>query len=146
VLDKDKFENKSEEKSTASIRPQEFSWHGLVPGKSTVSEAIEILGTVEQEVEFANGKWFEFVNQTVQVIVLDDDMTRIAKIRVLADFPEKQFMPTTLDEVEQIYGPFQQTQIDEFAVITYERPGLRVACRLFGNPQLVKWLEFYPAC
>jgi len=121
--------------------PQD-GWNDLVPGVSKLTDAIDKFGNYEAQVKFVNGIWYEFANKTVQVVLLDNETT-IYKIRVSAGFPDKTLLPMNIKDVEQIYGPVIQIEVDEFGTVTYERPGLRVACRLFDNPQPVKWLEFY---
>ncbi len=136
-------DNLSEESGKSTWHPHD-GWNGLVPGISKVSDAIARFGSAKGEVEFGNGKWLEFVDKSVQVVILNRDPETIAKIRILATFPDKNLVPIDIDGIKKIFGDVKEIEVDEFAMVTYERPGLRVACHYFEDPQPVEWIEFYP--
>jgi len=136
--------NRSSKRSTSSPRQIADGWNGIVPGVSQVKDAIAKLGPIEGEDKFANGKWLQFANKNVQLVVLDNDPNTIVKIRVFPGYSDKDLAPANIDAMQKVYGPLEQTDLDEFGVLTYERSGLRAACDFFGNPHPVKWIEFYP--
>lgn len=136
-------DNLSKSSQSSNWHPKD-GWNGLVPGSSKVDDAIAKFGQPEGEVEFANGKWFEFVNKSVQVVILNRDPETIAKIRLLAEFPDKNLVPENINGIERIYGAVKKIDLDELSTITYARPGLRVACYFFQKPHPVEWLEFFP--
>ena len=68
----------------------------------------------------------------------------IGVAKELATKKIEELKPTNVNDLEKIVGPLKQTDVDELATITLERLGLRVEAELFGDPQLIRWIEFYP--
>ena len=121
---------------------QQDGWNNLVPGISTLADAITKFGDYENQVKFVNAVMYEFIDRSIQVVVLNDQQP-IYKIRIMSTFPDKDLMPKNIDDLQNVYGCLIKTNIDELATVTYEGSGLRATCSLFDKPQLVKWLEFY---
>jgi hypothetical protein len=133
--------NSNNTSTTSSWCPRD-GWNGLVPGVSKLSDAVNRFGKADSEIQFVNAKCYEFANKMVQVVLLNNEST-LYKIRVFAEFPDKNLLPANIHDFEQVYGVMVQTEVDELATVTYEGDGLRVACQMFDNPQTVKWAEFY---
>ena len=116
-------------------------WHSLVPGISELKDAIKQLGPVEGERRVTNGKQYEFVDGSVQILVLNNE-TKIAKIRVSADYPNRELVPSDIDEVHRTFGFLEQTDADESGTLTFSAPGIRLACDAYSDPHAVEWIEF----
>lgn len=124
-----------------SWRPGD-GWLGLIPGVSMLAQVVNQFGAIDSQGQYLNAHWYEFVDHSLRITILDDQKA-ITIIRITSEFPKKEFIPATLDEAKKVFADLMQTNIDEFCTATYESTGVRVACELFGNPQKVKWIEFY---
>lgn len=116
-------------------------WNGLIPGFSELKDALKILGASESESRVTNGKQFEFAKGAVQILVLNNE-TKIAKIRVSADYPDKALVPSDIDEVQVHFGFLEQTDCDESGTLIFSAPGIRLACDAFSDPHAIEWIEF----
>jgi hypothetical protein len=116
-------------------------WNSLVPGVSELKDAIKQLGPVDCERRVTNGRQYEFADGTVQILVLNNE-TKIAKIRVSADYPDKELVPGDIDQVQQNFGFLEQTDVDESGTLTFSAPGLRLACDAYSDPHALEWIEF----
>jgi hypothetical protein len=116
-------------------------WNSLVPGVSELKDAIKILGPVDCERRVTNGKQYEFADGTVHVLVLNNE-TKIAKIRVMADYPNSALVPRDIDQVQQTIGFLEQTDVDESGTLTFSAPGIRLTCDAYSDPHAVEWIEF----
>jgi hypothetical protein len=116
-------------------------WNGLVPGVSELKDAIKQLGPSASESRVTNGKQYEFAKGTVQILVLNNE-TKIAKIRVLPDYPDKELVPGDIDQAQENFGFLEQTDFDESGTLTFSAPGIRLACDAFSDPHAIEWIEF----
>jgi hypothetical protein len=116
-------------------------WNGLLPGFSELKDAVKILGDFENESRVSNGKQYEFANGTVQVLVLNSE-SKIAKIRVLSDYPNKEYLPSDIDQAHHYFGFLEQTDFDESGTLIFSAPGVRLACDAFADPHTIEWIEF----
>jgi hypothetical protein len=135
----------SPEKQEFSQRQPADSWLGIIPGVNKLDDAKAKWGPISRSGRLANATWHEFVDNTIQVLILDRDAEQeiITRIRVKADCPIKDSIPQTLAQARKTFAALKKTSIDELGTVMYECPGLRIVCELFGKPAKVKWIEFY---
>jgi hypothetical protein len=120
-------------------------WLGIVPGVSTLQQAIAKFGLPETNHRLANGTCYLFANKKIEATVLDSDkQSNISLLRILSDCPYQDSIPETIAKARTIFGPLRQTNVGESSMVTFERPGVRIGCELYGNPPKIKCLEFYP--
>ena len=136
----------SPEEQRSILRQPADGWLGIIPGVNKLGDAKTKWGQISRRGHLTNATWYEFVGNTIQILVLDRDTEQeiIARIRIKADCPIKDSIPFTLVQARKTFAELKRNSVDELGIVTYERPGLRVACESFGNPAKVKWIEFYP--
>jgi len=121
-----------------------IGWLGIVPGKSLLQEIIDKFGQPDESWRMSNATSYLFASKTIEVSVLDSAKQPIVcRMRILTGYNRENAIPKSLEEAEKTFGSLQQTEITESSIALFERPGVRVACELFGDPPKIKWIEFY---
>jgi hypothetical protein len=128
--------------TTPSVSEQ-WAWQDLVPGISSIEDAVAKLGSISSSTKYVNATCHSFCNGAVEIITLDGESI-IANLRILAGFAGKDGFPSSLDDTEALFGPLRRTGMDEFGTVFYEKPGMRIACEFLTSPQKIKSVELYP--
>lgn len=122
-------------------RPDD-GWNGLIPGRSTLPQAIQLLGQPTNRSTLANAESFEFLAGSVRVCIMDDQPF-ISKIWVSRDINDSRLVPNTIEEARRTYGALKATRRDQLVGVIFERPGLRIACNPSSSPERIEWIEVY---
>lgn len=121
-------------------RPDD-GWYGIIPGRSTLAQAIQLLGQPTKKASLANAESFEFLAGIVRVSILDDQ-PYISKIWISRDINDPRLVPTTIEEARRLFGTLKATRRDQLVGIIFERPGMRIACNP-SSPERIEWMEVY---
>lgn len=123
----------------------QLSWHNLVPGTSTVDDAIAELGTFAGSSRFINGVSFDFLDGLVRVYRLDGAAV-IHKIRISGElrsyFPQFD-VPADVDQLTSLFPELSVVDISPEGEMKMESAGIRVILDANSEPQKVQWLEIW---
>lgn len=119
----------------------EFGWNGLVPGQSTLDEAIERLGQPESYSALVGAECYHFCDGAIRITTPLNDRT-ISRIWISALMADIAGMPRTIEDARVKYGQIDIAAMPRIGKVVFARPGLTIACDSSKKPEAVVWIEF----
>ncbi|MBS1957782.1 MAG: hypothetical protein JST89_26590 [Cyanobacteria bacterium SZAS-4] len=139
--------NSSSEKSTSAVQWQpEDGWLGIMPGKTSIKDAINRLGGTCETSEMANGFSFDFQDGLIRVTTIEHQGT-ISKIWIsgkLAETNLKGLIPANLKSATESFAGLSRMKSDSHNADIYEAPGVRLAIASGNDNGSLMWIEFIP--
>lgn len=130
----------------ASIERSGWRWTdglcGLIPGVSTLADAMARFGTISNTSELANGTTYDFLNGALRVTILEGAAT--IRTIVLQQKPEtSHVVPPDIVSAMSQFGKLSATRLDRFEGVVFERPGMRIICDPALSPERVLRIEIF---
>jgi hypothetical protein len=113
----------------------QVGWHGLKPGKSSLSDAEKMLGKKAFDKTY---RCYTFWNNEVNVSC--DPKTHIIERIGIAPVAHDARVPRTIAEAEKLFGAIPMTQIRKSGGRLWEKKGLWIAGQ---EPGVITGLEMY---
>lgn len=119
-------------------------WNGIVPGKSTLTDAIKRFGKAKADIKGPGETQYYLVNAPVRLWVKDDKKKTIEAIEV---YVSKEFAPQTpvnVRDAKVMYAPIKMVRTMEGCTIDnrLKRPGLSMDVEYDGDKARVRTLFF----
>ena len=119
------------------------SWNGLIPGVSTIHDAVKLLGQPSSTGDFVNGKSYDFVEGYVRITILRSQEV-ISKIRLSRPSGNQPtIVPSDLLELTSVYGEINVIGVKPGEGLQLEAPGIRALADPSSQPEKVIWLEIF---
>lgn len=116
-------------------------WNGLIPGQSSLEDAIALLGQPASRFSVVGGECTHFWSGAIRITVLHGKTT-ISKIWISATAGKQAGIPEGLEEVQRRFGPVEMREEPQIGQRLYTGTGLKVACDPSRKPERVIWIEF----
>jgi|GEM_PF-4357428 hypothetical protein len=132
----------------ASLVQKEWSpeqgWLGVVPGVTTIKEAVNKLGGVCETAEMANGFSFDFRDGLIRMTSIEQQGT-ISKLWISGELAEQGIIPGSLKYAKSMFSNLRLVRHDSSNAEIYESDGIRLAAVTGNDDASVIWMEFFPA-
>lgn len=119
-----------------------FEWRGILPGKTTLADAIARLGRPEGQDRSLNATTYRFDGGRIRLTVIDGQEA-IGKVRLDGKLAGEGAIPGDIDAATSQLGPLKLTRRDRLDGLIFERPFVRVACDENPQPERVRWIEYF---
>lgn len=128
----------------SSIRwnPEE-GWLGVVPGRTSIKDAIDKLGGTCETCEMANGFSFDFHDGLIRVTTIEQQGT-ISKIWISGKLADKGLVPANLKSATESFAGLSRLKSDSHNADIYEAHGVRLAIASGSDNGSLMWIEFIP--
>lgn len=118
-------------------------WLGVVPGLTTIKDAINELGGICETAEMANGFSFDFKDGLIRVTAIEQQ-GKISKLWISGKLAEQGVIPHSLKTAQRVFPNLLRKGQDPTNADIYEGPGLRLATASGSDDGDVIWIEFFP--
>ncbi len=118
-------------------------WLGVVPGITSIRDAINGLGGTCETAEMANGFSFDFKDGLIRVTAIEQHGT-ISKLWISGQLGRQGVIPSSLKAAQEIFPSLRLIGHDPFNADVYETPGVRLAAASGRDDGDVVWIEFLP--
>jgi hypothetical protein len=123
-------------------RPEQ-GWLGVVPGQTSIKDAIDRLGGICETAEMANGFSFDFRDGLIRVTSPQQQGT-ISKLWISGVLAEQGIIPGSLKYAKSMFPNLHFVRHDSTNAEIYESPGIRLAASTGNEDADVMWIEFFP--
>lgn len=117
-------------------------WLGVVPGITSIKDAVNKLGGICETAEMANGFSFDFKDGLIRVTSLEQQGT-ISKLWISGKLAGQNTIPGTLAGARNIFPGLRHAGNDATNAAIYECSSLRLAATPGEDGQII-WIEFFP--
>lgn len=121
----------------------EHGWLGVVPGVTTIKDAINKLGGICETAEMANGFSFDFRDGLIRVTSIEQQGT-ISKLWISGQLADLGIIPGTLKFAQSMFPNLNYVRHDSSNAEIYESEGIRLAAATGSDNANVIWIEFFP--
>ena len=119
-------------------------WLGVVPGVTSIRDAINGLGGTCETAEMANGFSFDFKDGLIRVTTIEQHGT-ISKLWISGKLAQQGIIPGSLKSAQNIFANLRMIGHDPSNSDIYETRGVRLAAASGVDNGDVVWIEFLPA-
>jgi len=125
-------------------RPDD-GWLGIVPGVTTVKEAVDKLGGIGEASEMSNGISFDFRSGLIRVTCIEQKSS-ISKIWISGQLAEEGSIPRSLKCAQSLFPGLHMVGHDASNAAIYEAAGVRLATPTNTDDADILWIEFFAVC
>jgi hypothetical protein len=117
-------------------------WQGLIPGISSLDEAVKLLGPSSNRSELSNGIIYDFQTGFIRITILEGE-EKIARIWVSAAASQPFTVPDCADTAAKQFGNLIVRSVNHQSGVIMERPGMRICCDPMTENLRIKWMEIF---
>ena len=128
--------------SLSAWRPGQ-GWLGVIPGKTSIKDAINGLGGTCETAEMANGFSFDFMDGLIRVTAIEQQAT-ISKLWISGRLASAGIIPGSLKSAQNVFSNLLRVGRDPFNADIYESEGVRLAAASGSDDGDLVWIEFLP--
>ncbi len=118
-------------------------WLGVVPGVTSIRDAINSLGGTCETAEMANGFSFDFKDGLIRVTTIELNGT-ISKLWISGQLSVQGVIPRSLKAAQEFFPNLRMIGHDPFNCDVYETRGVRLAAASGSDDGELVWIEFLP--
>jgi len=116
-------------------------WCGVVPGKTSIKDAINRLGGSCEMSEMANGFSFDFKQGLIRVTTIEQQGV-VSKIWISGELAREASIPATISEAKSAFSNLLRVR-HYVGTEIYECDGLRLAAAAGNENGIIAWIEFF---
>ncbi len=118
-------------------------WLGVIPGVTSIRDAIDGLGGTCETAEMANGFSFDFKDGLIRVTAIEQHGT-ISKLWISGRLAKQGVIPSSLKAAQEVFPNLRMIGHDASNAEIYESRGVRLAAASGSNDGDIVWIEFLP--
>ncbi len=120
-----------------------LGWLGVIPGVTSIRDAINGLGGTCETAEMANGFSFDFKDGLIRVTAIEQHGT-ISKLWISGRLANQGIIPGSLKAAQDVFPNLRMTGHDPSNSEIYETRGVRLAAASGSDDGDIVWIEFLP--
>lgn len=123
-------------------RPEQ-GWLGVVPGVTTIKDAIDKLGGICETSEMANGFSFDFRDGLIRVTTIEQQ-GKISKLWISGELADQGIIPGSLQYARSLFANLRHVRNDSSNAQIFESECIRLAALSGQDDANIIWIEFFP--
>ena len=118
-------------------------WLGVIPGVTSIRDAINELGGTCETAQMANGFSFDFKDGLIRVTAIEQHGT-ISKLWISGRLANQGVIPASLKAAQDVFPNLRMIGHDPSNSEIYETSGVRLAASSGSDDGDIVWIEFLP--